>query len=350
MKISLILVCYFSSGYLEECLKTFRREARRCGVETEIILVDHSGDPAEIRAMEALAPDCLLYLPNRGYAAGLNAGAARATGEVLFLANPDILFLGASIGKLLDALKETHGVFGPQLFWDREGEILLPPPEDPRPFKEGVRILRRAGRMCWWWGLQRELDRVHRIWSATSPIVVETLRGPLLVLRKSDWDRLGQMDEGYFLYYEETEWLLRARKCGLRSFLVPGARLVHQWGHATRGNPESEELERRSRERFYKRNFPAFSTVLNRLERLGTRSPWRGAVEGELSAMHDLDADFFLFSPFEHLMPAVGWMRRNAWPNAASELFVGNAWLGAAFSRDGDRWQLRGPYRFGDSV
>ena len=94
------------------------------------------------------------------------------------------------------------------------------------------------------------------MWAADRPCPVPSLRGPLLALSQDTARRLGPLDEGYFLYYEETEWLWRARKTGVQLALVPGSRVVHRWGHATGQHSDSVAVEERSRVRFFKRNYP----------------------------------------------------------------------------------------------
>ena len=60
------------------------------------------------------------------------------------------------------------------------------------------------------------------------------LTGACLAVTRDGWRRVGRFDEGFRLYYEETEWLLRARSRGVRAVLAPAAR----W--RTRLRPERE--------------------------------------------------------------------------------------------------------------
>ncbi|MBD3853733.1 MAG: glycosyltransferase, partial [Acidobacteria bacterium] len=101
MKVSLIVVCHRSSGVLRDCVESFRREAGAAGVEAEVIAVEQSEDSGEVRRVAGASVDVLLERPNRGYAAGLNAGVAEAGGDVLLLANPDIRFFDGSVATLM---------------------------------------------------------------------------------------------------------------------------------------------------------------------------------------------------------------------------------------------------------
>lgn len=227
----MIAVSHHSSGVLPRCVSSFRQQASAAGVDPEIIVVEHSEDEGEAAAVAGCDPDRILVRPNKGYAAGLNAGMADATGDLIFLANPDIEFLDGAVAGLVEAVEGGADVAGPQLVWDPAAEVVLPVPDDPGPMAELGRTVRRR------WpsrsALESRIGASWRVWTADEPCRVPSLRGPLMVADREALERLGPLDEGYFLYYEETEWLLRARRQGARLVLAPRSRVVHRWGHST---------------------------------------------------------------------------------------------------------------------
>src|SRR5262249_3927309 len=54
------------------------------------------------------------------------------------------------------------------------------------------------------------------------------LTGCCLLATRVAWQRVGELDERYFLYAEDTDWCLRARAAGFRLLFVPTARLWHK--------------------------------------------------------------------------------------------------------------------------
>ena len=86
------------------------------------------------------------------------------------------------------------------------------------------RSLRRRWRWAWSIGLQRHLESTRRLWTTESPCPVPSLRGALMAVSREALDRFGPFDEGYFLYYEETDWLWRARRAGAALGIAPAAR------------------------------------------------------------------------------------------------------------------------------
>lgn len=349
MKVSLVVVCHHSSGVLPGCVSSFRDGARAVGVEPEIVVVEHSEDDRETAAAAECSPDLLLRRPNRGYAAGLNAGVVESTGEVVFLANPDIVFLDGAVEALIDALGVGADVAGPQLVWDPEGEVLLPIPDDPGPAAELQRTIRR--RRPTPASIDGRLTASWRVWTADRPCRVPSLRGPLMALRREAFEKLGPLDEGYFLYYEETEWLWRARRRGADLVLAPRSRVVHRWGHSTRRMGDSAEIEERSRVRFFERNYPLWMRLLLRWV-----SPTAGAPVGGFEpvsgpeAVPATPADVWMLSIGPQMEPSVGCLGVSALPPAARELSSSGRWYAVAARLDGRRWRQSGRWTWERAV
>src|SRR6185503_17436689 len=99
----------------------------------EVIVVDHSEDDAEAQRLAAATPDLLLRGPNRGYAAGINAGLAAARGETVLVGNPDVELGRGALAALLAALRDGWAVVGPQL---ELAGALFPPAETQTPHAE----------------------------------------------------------------------------------------------------------------------------------------------------------------------------------------------------------------------
>ncbi|MEE4273790.1 MAG: hypothetical protein V2I67_19090 [Thermoanaerobaculales bacterium] len=341
MKISLVVVCHHSSRVLPFCVGGFRAGAAAAGFEPEVVVVEQSEDAAEAAAVADCAPDLTIVRPNRGYAAGLNAGAAASSGEVLFLANPDIEFLDGSVGALAEVAAGVGVIAGPQLLWDRGGELLLPIPDDPGPMAELGRTVRRR------WPRRRDLERrveaSWRVWTADEPCAVPSLRGPLMAVNRGSMERFGSLDEGYFLYYEETEWLWRARRSGARLRLVPKARVAHRWGHATARRGDRAEIEGRSRIRFFRRNYPApFRALLRALSAPRGSQEDRFEVVDDPASLCEPKADVWLLSIVSQMEPFVGCVGTSTLPSAALDLTSSGRWYAVAVRRDGSSWRATG--------
>ncbi len=235
--VSLVLVAYRSSTVAPAAVASFRAEAARLGVSPEVVLVDHSDDPREAALLHALAPERLLVRPNRGYAAGVNAGVAASSGRTVLAGNPDITFQEGSVAALVAALDEGWDIVGPQFVL---AGLRFPPADLQTPGEQFRRCLAGRSRRVWSCQLHRELGRWRAVWDAARPAPVPTLSGALLAFRRETFERVGPWDEGYFLYFEETDWLRRAVGVGLRVAQVPAATVEHAWGHAADPAASSE--------------------------------------------------------------------------------------------------------------
>ncbi len=298
--LSWVTVAHHSAALLATAVRTLRCEAAAAGQAVEIVVVDHSEDEAENRRLEGVGADRLIRAKNRGYAAGLNTGLAEANGEVLLVGNPDLEWQPGSLAALLGGL-ERFDIAGPQFVL---GEFRFPPADEQSWAAEWRRWRAarspRAHAALW----RSEVERWLRVWSATEPCTVANLSGALLAFRRPVLGRLGAWDESYFLYFEETEWLRRARRAGLRLGLVPAARVAHRWGHAADPrDPRSAARFAASRRLFYRRHYgPLGAWLSSRPQPLQTASLPPLPAPNELPAERSL----WLASPSRQCLPAAG--------------------------------------------
>jgi GT2 family glycosyltransferase len=264
---------------LPAALAAFRREAATVGLAAETVVVDHSEDAGEAEGVAASLPDRLLVLPNRGFAAGINAGVAAARGRRLLLGNPDVELGPGSLAPLLAALQDGWGVVGPQF----ELAGFRFPPADPQGAgAELARHLAPRGERGWGRFMRRELERWRRVWEAQGTVAVPTLSGALLACSRTTFDRLGPWDEGYFLYFEETDWLRRAPSAGVRPGIVTASTATHRWGHSAHPG-HWEPRFAASRARYYRRHHPLLAPLLLALPGAPPPAPrsWETAPTGE---------------------------------------------------------------------
>jgi GT2 family glycosyltransferase len=278
MRLSIVLVHYHTPACAAEAVEALRRSVEAAGLdpegEVEWLLVDNGSDEAGRALLESLPVERIDPGANLGYAGGVNLGAARSRAGRLLLMNPDVLVLPGCVSALLEALEAGAAVAGPQSFWDRGRRLLLPPAE-PRSRRDEIAAL-LAGRGPHAAERARRRWRRHarRHWQARKPLPSWTLSGSLLALKREVWDRVGPFDDGFPLFFEETDWLLRVRRHGFPAWYVPAAEAVHLHGRSAVAEPRSrqwfEESARRFRERWYG---VWFADLLETLDRRLPRRP-----------------------------------------------------------------------------
>lgn len=265
--LSAVVVNYLSAPLAARCVASLRRASFGAGIPLEIVIVDNSALPEERHLLGAL--DGVRYLPldrNAGYAGGLARGVAETTGDILLLANPDLLFDRGSLAPLLEALGQTNaGAAGPRFTWDEEGRWLLPPLWIPSPRREVAKIV-SLSRLGLRFPLLREWHALALPqWEASRTMAVPGLVGALLAVPRPVWERVGPFDERFALFFEDTDWSVRASRSGWKLLLVPESRVVHYHGQSTgRAREHSVASGIDSERRFFGRHFSPVARALRR--------------------------------------------------------------------------------------
>lgn len=258
------------------------------GVDAEVVVVDNASSDGSADLARALAPGATVVdAPgNGGYASGINLAvrSRRGAGALLVL-NPDVR-LAPGVGHLLLAALEDPavGIAVPRVVGPG-GALqcsLRREPTVARAVGEALVGGTRAGRRARWGGTvtdRRSYERDADVdWATGAALAV----APRCIAAVGDWD------ERFFLYSEETDYMLRAGDAGLRVRYVADAVVTHIGGEAHR-SPTLWALLATNRVRLYrKRHGPlpaaAFraAVLLNELLR-SRRATHRAAVRALLS-------------------------------------------------------------------
>jgi GT2 family glycosyltransferase len=256
-----LIASYNTRALLLEAITSARDEPG-----AEIIVVDNASTDASADAVENAFADVVLVREKRnlGFAAATNRAAAEAHGEFLLLLNPDARLLEGALARLMDcmAARPQAATVGPALVYP-----------DGRT---------QAAAFCFPGVIQVALDlfpvdrlmdsRLNgRLHHSPTPRQIDHPLGACMLIRRSAWDDVGPLDEGYFMYLEEVDWCRRAQARGWEIWYVPSARVVHHAGSATRKEPGAMFAQLwRSRLRYYQRHHgPMFNRLIHVLVRVG---------------------------------------------------------------------------------
>lgn len=234
-----------------------------------------------------------------------------ARGDVLFLANADLVFLDGSVAELVDAaLSGTRVAAGPAFFSDLDASLLHPPAEEPGPLEAWRRVLEASadGRERLFRREARRALRARQAAAGGQRRAVTSLRGALLSASRATLRCAGAFDEGYELYYEENDWERRLRALGGHLVQAFGARVVHRFNLSARSEPRSAEWFARSERRFFlshhgERGQKALEALAAAPERRSTAAPLPG---GTLALPPGRDGETAIaLSPLPSLRPFV---------------------------------------------
>lgn len=269
MKLAIVLVHYHTPWLVGPAVEALRADLALSPTEHEILLVDNGSEPGDHDHFEALGLRVLGPGSNLGFAAGFNRGAEASGAEILVAMNPDVLVRPGCFAPLIEALDEGAAAAGPRFSWDDQDRLLLPPTEPrTRRWELAASLATRGPR---WAAQARHRWRRHAWahWNASSPIESYHLSGALLALRRDVWQRIGPFDDGYRLYFEETDWLCRLHRAHLPAVYVPAARAYHRYNLSAVQEPRAEAWFAESCGRFRRRHYGAgFSGLLDALARI----------------------------------------------------------------------------------
>ncbi|MBI1803898.1 MAG: glycosyltransferase family 2 protein [Ignavibacteriae bacterium] len=215
---SVVIVTYNSAGCICDCLQSLLSQDSNVS-SLEIVIVDNASEDVTLENIRRQFPHVRLVEngKNLGFAAAVNQGAALASGTTLLLLNPDTIVqkdFFSTLHSFIDRTPEAaivgcnmldgRGAHQPSC-WKRPNvwRALL---EAALPYTVSVHLV------------TDNPDRVRQ---------VEMVSGGCMAVRKEVFEALGRFDEQFFLYYEDADFCLRAKRAGCEIFFLPDARVVH---------------------------------------------------------------------------------------------------------------------------
>jgi GT2 family glycosyltransferase len=216
--VSIILVSYNSQSWLEVCLPTIIAQNY---TPYEIILVDNGSTDDSIQWVAENFPSIKLKTLNKtqSLSKAINLGVNAAKGEFYLLLNPDLKLDPDAIANLVSIIQGDPicAAVAPKL------KLMITP-----AFLNGLGNF--VGSISW--GTDSALGHLDLgqfdDWNEIpSACFAATL------VSASAWKEVGTIDEGFPLYYEDSEWCYRARLLGYTVRAAPGAVIYHAFGSRT---------------------------------------------------------------------------------------------------------------------
>lgn len=203
------------------------RSLEAASYQTPVLIVDngsYDGSPEMITA-EFPRVELLKLGVNKGFSGGVNHGIKHALSQgaayVLLLNNDTVV--APDMLALLVAYAEAHpscGLVSPLIF--------------QRDHPERLWVV--GGKWCVY-SVEHEGWNTPNTGQYTVPIQFDLIFGTALLVKRSVFDTIGLFDERFFVYYEDVDFGLRARRAGFTAVVVPAARLWHGGSVSTRRVP-----------------------------------------------------------------------------------------------------------------
>lgn len=307
----IVIVNYRTPGLVIDCLRSLVDEVHDLESPRVIVVENGSGDDSAAQLRRAIDSngwgswaELMVEERNTGFAGGNNVALrpllATQPPEYVLLLNPDTFIRPGAVKSLIDFMEQHPkvGIAGSRL-------------EDPdgTPQRSAFRFPSVSSEV----ENGMRLGLVSRLLSRSliAPPVrddeheTDWIAGASMIVRREVFDAIGLMDDDYFLYFEEVDFCLRAKRAGWPCWYVPASRVVHLVGQAS-GVTDTKKPAKRvprywfeSRRRYFVKNHGRIYKGLADVGWLTTFGLWR--MRRVLQRKPDTDPprlfwDFFRFN------------------------------------------------------
>ena len=214
-KVGVVIVTYNSKKYIESCLDSVLNS----NTPLEIIIIDNASTDTTVRLLQKRYPDVCLFQnqKNLGFGAGINIGLRhllkKGGFDYILLLNPDTLVSKNLIEELIKPFSNQNkiGVTGPIITYQEKSKIWF-----AGGYFNKLFCFSRHPFM------DKDINTVHITSGKT-----DFITGGCLMIKREVIDKVGLLDEKYFLYFEDVFFSTKVRKAGYTCHLVAKPLVSH---------------------------------------------------------------------------------------------------------------------------
>ncbi len=226
MKISVIIVSWNVRDLLKKCLESIFLFSKEDGFE--VIVVDNASSDGTGEMVQKYFSKVLFIQnsQNLGFAKANNLGIKAAKGDYILLLNPDTLFLEDSVSKIIQKMEsdEVIGVLG--------CKIVSPDGTEQKSVRKFPKI---TDILCLFLKLHKFFpsvldDYLEKDFDYSKEKEVDQVMGAFFLIRRKVLDKIGLLDENYFIWFEEVDFCLRVWQAGWKVLFFPSTSVIHYGG------------------------------------------------------------------------------------------------------------------------
>lgn len=253
--VSVLIVTYNSVAFIDECIRSVEESVSR--YRYEILVADNASADGSAEHVRRNHPGVRVIDmgANTGFAAANNRAYADACGRHVLLLNGDAEVAAGTVDALvahLDAHPDA-GVVAPRLL-NPDGTDQGTARTFPSP---AAAILGRRSPLTRLFPNNRYARRylAGRDHQGDDPFEVDWVSGACLMVPRAVVDRVGPLDTGFFMYWEDADWCRRIKDAGYGVWCIPAVHAVHAEGGSRRGWPARQVRHfHRSAYRYYRKH------------------------------------------------------------------------------------------------
>lgn len=232
MKLSIIIIEYHCMEDVFSCLRSI--EAWLGPYEHECVVLSNSGYTEDVLEKYRAGFGAARLVPaggNLGYAGGVNAALREVNGDYVYILNPDCLLTDAGAIDIMEKMAEnpSWGIAGPKVV-DEKGVIQPSCRRFPRPW---TFFMTRTSLSKSGFGRRETARYFMQDFAHDDERDVDWVSGGALIARRDAVEKLGGMDQRYFLYMEDVDLCRAFNKHGFIVKYCPISTVIHSGQHAS---------------------------------------------------------------------------------------------------------------------
>jgi GT2 family glycosyltransferase len=256
MKLTIQIVNYNSREVIKECLGSVR-ECLKNIHDSDVLIINNDQGALSNLLEEIDLPfetKTIEVNDNIGFGRAHNLGSKEAQGDLLLLLNPDTKVPEGSLSGMLCAMEADKkvGIVGPVLV-DFDGYVTE---ESFGSEKTPLSTIKNK-----FFAAGYEIGK-------ESIFEVDWVSGGAMLIRKELFDELGGFDEDYFMYFEDVDLCLRAKKKGYKIVVNPQSRIFHRSGQSFKNNQSKKKYYYVSQDHYFRKNFGSAKASLMKILRI----------------------------------------------------------------------------------
>jgi GT2 family glycosyltransferase len=233
MQLSVIIVNYNVRYFLEQCLKSVSKAIQN--IEAEVFVVDNNSSDASMQMVKEKFPFVkrIENKENVGFSKANNQAILQSKGKYILLLNPDTIVEEDTFEKCLAFMDKTPdaGGLGVKMI-DGKGRFL---PESKRGLPTPAAAFYKIFGFSTLFPNSKKFSKYHLGYLPEDEInEIEILSGAYMLLRKSVLDKIGLLDETFFMYGEDIDLSYRIIKEGYKNYYFPDTKIIHYKGESTK--------------------------------------------------------------------------------------------------------------------
>ena len=233
MILSIIIVNYNVEYFLHQCLKSI--QSAKKNIELEVIVVDNNSVDNSVDMLKKKFPYVKLILNkiNAGFSKANNQAIKIAKGEYILLLNPDTVVQEDTLIECVNFLKKNNdvGALGVKMI-DGNGMFL---PESKRSLPSPSSAFYKIFGLSYLFPNSKKFGKYHLNYINENKVnEVDVLSGAFLMTRKKVFDKIGLLDERFFMYGEDIDLSYRIQKEGYKNIYFPKTTIIHYKGESTK--------------------------------------------------------------------------------------------------------------------